>query len=162
MGNKEAPRRRGRPPGSVSLTPEIERTICAYIRAGASMKDAAEAAGISVRTLDDWLARARGSGRPCTPAIRHFAAAVAKSYAEAKVAAEVRGFEKDPWMWLRRMAPSSLQTEESAGSYSGLSDEDLDAELRRVAMVWISDDPLFRMPPCSHPRCRCDWHRDRS
>jgi len=49
--NKVPFRRRGRPPGSVSLTSETEQTIIAFTRAGAFASAAAEAAGVSVRTF---------------------------------------------------------------------------------------------------------------
>ena len=84
------PRRpRGRPPGSVSLTPEIEHKILTYIRAGAFAHVASEAAGISRRTFFDWMARGRGEhpARSATPKLRAFARKVEQAHAEARVAA---------------------------------------------------------------------------
>jgi hypothetical protein len=54
---KAQPRRRGRPPGSESLTTERYETILSYIRGGAFDYVAAEMAGISARTFRDWIAR---------------------------------------------------------------------------------------------------------
>ena len=59
-GERRVRRSRGRPVGSVSLTPEIEQTILTYIGGGAFAHAAAEAAGISARTFHDWIARGEG------------------------------------------------------------------------------------------------------
>ena len=100
--------RRGRPPGSVSLTQEIQDTIVAYIRAGAMAYVAAEAAGISARTFRDWMERGEGrhATRKPTPKLRRFAREVRQAQAEARVAAEVRAHQEDLRFWLGHVARS--------------------------------------------------------
>ncbi len=100
--------RRGRPPGSVSLTAKIQTTILNYIRAGAMAYVAAEAAGISERTFRDWMERGEGrhATRKPTPKLRRFAREVRQAQAEARVAAEVRAHQDDYRYWLSRVARS--------------------------------------------------------
>lgn len=99
-------KRRGRPPGSVSLTPEIERTIVTFVRAGGFLYAAAQAAGISPRTLADWLDRGSGrsGSRPTTPKLRSFAKQVLQAQAEARIGAEARVYRDSPAQWLKYAA----------------------------------------------------------
>ncbi len=96
--------RRGRPPGSVSLTKETADTIVVYVGAGAALSAAAEAAGISERTLYDWLARGEGRhpSRKATPKLKRFARDVRRANARARVVAETEVFRTDPKWWLTR------------------------------------------------------------
>ena len=104
---------RGRPRGSVSLTPQIEQTIVSYVRAGAFPHVAAQAAGISPRTFHDWMARGedRHSSRSSTPKLRAFARAVRTAQAEARIAAEVRVYREKPAQWLKYAARSTPDLE---------------------------------------------------
>jgi hypothetical protein len=56
------------------MTPEVQGTLCEWLAAGQTKKDAASAAGISVGTLDDWLALAELGGHPD---LTDFASAIA-------------------------------------------------------------------------------------
>jgi transposase-like protein len=104
-----APKRRGRPPGSVSLTPEIQATIVGLIREGVFPYGAASIAGISRRTLDDWIARGEGRHptRPSTPKLRAFAREVRIARALVRIDAETRVYREKPKMWLRNSARST-------------------------------------------------------
>jgi transposase-like protein len=101
-----AQKRRGRPPGSVSLTPEIQATIVGLLRKGVFLHVAASIAGISHRTLDDWIARGEGRHptRPSTPKLRRFAREVRIAQALARIDAESRVFQASPAKWLRNAA----------------------------------------------------------
>src|SRR5438128_12005230 len=104
--DRTSPRRPGRPLGSISLTPETQETILAFIRAGCFDHVAAEAAGISARTLYDWIARGEGrhpSRRP-TAKLRDFAQAVRRAKAEARAGAEIRVYKDNPRYWLAHAA----------------------------------------------------------
>jgi hypothetical protein len=107
------PKRRGRPPGSVSLTDEIERMILSYVRAGAFLHVAAQAAGISPRTLFDWLNRAEGGpgARPSTPRLDSFAQKLRIAQAETRVGAEARVYRDNPALWLKNAARSKGELE---------------------------------------------------
>jgi hypothetical protein len=100
--------RRGRPPGSTSLTPQIQHLIVSYIQAGATDHAAAEAAEISDRTFYDWIARGEGThpSRPSTPKLRRFAQAVRQAKAIARVGAETRVYQERPAYWLAHAARS--------------------------------------------------------
>lgn len=113
QSSKPASRRRGRPVGSVSLTPEIEHTIVSFIRAGGFDHAAAEAAGISARTFYDWIQRGEGKhpSRPPTRKLRAFAQAVSRAKAEARVGAEVRVYKERPAYWLAHAARSKPDRE---------------------------------------------------
>jgi hypothetical protein len=100
--------RRGRTPGSVSLTPEIQWIITNYMRGGAYGYVAAEAAGISARTFLEWMQRGEGTHptRPPTSELRAFAEAVRMAQAQARIGAEVRVYEGHPARWLANVARS--------------------------------------------------------
>lgn len=98
--------KRGRP-RSPGLTDEVWNIIVAYVRAGTYDHVAAEAAGISVRTFHDWIARGEGrSPRRSSALHREFAAAVGKARAEARLAAETRVHQSNPTFWLSHAARS--------------------------------------------------------
>src|SRR6266508_3309720 len=100
------PKRRGRPPGSVSLTPEIQATIVGLLRKGVFLHVAASVAGISHRTLDDWIARGEGRHptRLSTPKLRRFARDVRVAQALVRIDGEIWVFRKKPAVWLRHAA----------------------------------------------------------
>jgi len=102
------PVRRGRPPGSAGPTREQAALIIAFIRAGAFDYVAAEAAGVSVRTFRDWIARGEGthSSRASNPKLRRFAADVRRARAEARVGVETRVCREQPALWLKWAARS--------------------------------------------------------
>jgi hypothetical protein len=97
------------------LTDAIERTITAYIRAGAYPTVAAEAAGIASETFSHWMAlgaKKRGPRR-----YRAFHAAVRAAAAQARVAAELAVFTNDPRTWLTK--GPGRETQETPG-WSGV------------------------------------------
>jgi transposase len=61
-----------------TLTPELQATIIAAVRAGNAFGPACEAAGLSAWTGYEWLRRGRGDDpdRPATPLYAQFAEAV--------------------------------------------------------------------------------------
>jgi hypothetical protein len=86
------------------LTPELQRDICAFIRAGAYDYAAAEACGISRRTFFEWLERGeRESRRGRSPVYMQFARAIRRAQSEARVSAEITVKKIDPKWWLSRM-----------------------------------------------------------
>ena len=160
-------RKTGRPLGSVKLTEQIVDTIVSYVRAGAFDHVAAEAAGISARTFRDWMARGEGRGsRASTRKLRAFAERVREAQAEARAGAEIRVFQERPALWLRRAGRTEPDrdgwseprpTEPDPGA-SRFDDERLQWELIRFFALDIWDGST-RVPRCSHPRCRCRFHR---
>lgn len=163
------PARRGRPRNSVSLTAEIAQLIVGLIQAGAMPKDAAGAAGISLRTFHEWIARGedRHPTRPNSPKLRRFAKAVRKAQAQARAIAMTEVRKKDPLAWLRN-APTPPGHDpigerrrnggEAGVSLEHLGDEELIAEAARVGAVLIASGHLA-VPACGSPRCRCEHHR---
>ena len=86
------------------LTAELQRDICAFVRAGAYDYAAAEACGISRRAFFEWLERGeRESTRGRAPVYVQFARAIRRAQAEARVSAEVTVKKVDPKWWLSRM-----------------------------------------------------------
>ena len=102
-------------PRAAALTPEIQRTIVAYIRAGAYPAVAAEAAGVSAALFREWMER--GAGRRATTRYREFRAAVVEAAAQARVTAELACFQDDPKTWLTK--GPGRETQETPG-WSGV------------------------------------------
>src|SRR6266516_2100367 len=143
-------RRRGRPPGSPSLTKQVEDTIVALLRSGTTLAAAAYAANVSPRTVRDWLMRGedRHPTRTGTPKLRRFARRVRQAMGEARSLAENRLYEQNPRAWLARTARSTPDDEgwSDAPTRGGpatamslpveaLSDDELDEALDRVVHV---------------------------
>lgn len=166
--NTKTRRRRGRPAGSVKLTPEIQHTVVSYIEAGAWDYVAAEAAGIDERTFRDWIARGehRHPSRSPTPELEAFARAVREAKARARAAREITVADKEPRFWLSHAARSrpgregwSEPIDAPDGSVSGAaiayepSPEELAETLRALV-----DAGAIPLPPCTDPTCGCKHH----
>jgi hypothetical protein len=165
---------RGRPKGSVSLTKDKQDVIVSCIRGGTFGHVAAQAAGVSFRTFNDWMARGEGRHptRSATPALVAFAEAVRTAEAEARMAAEVTVFREQPALWLSRAArskpgregwtdPDRQAVHEAAGALlAGTTDDELDENTERLLGVLLVAG-MISTPPCSHVRCRCPYHRGR-
>src|SRR5947209_3765473 len=82
-----------------SITPEIERSIVSFIRAGGFAEVASEAAGIPHKVFNRWLRR--GEGRGASKRLRAFALAVRQAIAQARLRAEVEVYSDRPLDWLR-------------------------------------------------------------
>ena len=78
----EAAERRpgGRP---TKLDPELERRVCALVRGGASLEDAAACVGVSRSTLHRWLSGGRRPGAP--PPLASLVVAVERARAEGRL-----------------------------------------------------------------------------
>jgi hypothetical protein len=164
------PKRRGRPPGSVSLTRPVWETIVAYIRAGAWDHVAAEAARISPRTFQDWMARGEGRHptRPSTPKLRAFARDVNQARAQARLVAETAVFRDRPWWWLSHVARSEPgragwsepRSEVGRNPHAGslqqaidqMTDEELEGHITRLVEALVDEDPPTARPRQSRKR----------
>ena len=164
MELEEPKRKRGRPVGSVSLTPEKAKLIITLARGGASQATAAHAAGVPLRTLREWLARGEGrSAKPATRKLRDFAREVRKAQAEAKASAEVRVHQRQPATWLRTDAARAGEDDASErADEDGPTPERIQALARKVRNGMLYVDPTETVPPCPNPRCRCVFHRERT
>jgi hypothetical protein len=83
----------------LKLSPELQHTICAYIRNGAFPHVAAEAVGVSRTVFEGWMQK--GTAKGGRPIYRQFAAAVRQAIAQARVAAEIKAFGEAPIAWLK-------------------------------------------------------------
>ncbi len=81
------------------LTPELQQTIAAYVRAGGFPHVAAGAAGIPAPVFERWLRRGRKRG--AEPAYRDFSEAILQAAAQARMRAETAVFKNRPLDWLR-------------------------------------------------------------
>jgi hypothetical protein len=156
-------RRRGRPPGSVSLTAETEQIIVTYIRAGAFAHVAAQAAGISPRTFFDWMARGRGTHatRGSTPKLRTFARKVEQAAAEARVAAEVRVYREHPKHWLRyaaRTRPGEEGWTEVKADPTASGGDTLENRLRELYFQEAVRERDEHVNSCEDPECLSPLH----
>src|SRR5580765_8574457 len=80
------------------LTPELTRQIASAIRAGGYPHVAAEAYGVPKDVFDDWLKR--GNTKNAWEPYRSFAIEIRQAFAQARLRAEMAGYEKDPKAWL--------------------------------------------------------------
>jgi len=168
---KEPRHRTGRPVGSVTLTAERQDRLVAFIRAGAFDHVAAQAVGISPRTFREWLARGEGRGsRPATPKLRALADQVRAAKAESRLSAEVRVYREQPAYWLSRVArsvegaegwtepvPSPGERPLREKRLQDWTDEELYDSINESAQK-MADGGWLVSPPCSRPRCRCEYH----
>jgi len=165
-----ASKRRGRPIGSVSLTRERQEKILGLIRNGVFDHVAAEACGVSPRTLREWVARGEGrSSRPATPKLRAFAKEYRKAKAEARALAEARAYREHLPFWLTHAARSTEDREgwtdlpgASGDGEPALSPEELKDLITGVRNDQLYTDPNVLVPMCLNPRCRCTFHRQRT
>jgi hypothetical protein len=81
------------------LTPELQATICAFIRSGAFPQIAAEAAGIPQKVFDRWMRY--GQARRPLALYRDFAQAVRQAQAQARLLAENQALQDSPLNWLK-------------------------------------------------------------
>jgi hypothetical protein len=81
------------------LTPAVETTILAYVRAGGFAHVAAEAAGVSREVFEEWMRK--GEGKRPNAKYRVFAVAVRQAEAQARLGAEVAALKGKPVDWLK-------------------------------------------------------------
>jgi hypothetical protein len=84
-------------PANVELTPAIERSIVAYVRAGGFPHVAAVAAGVPRELFDEWMQ----NGAQADSKFRSFYLAVLQAQAQARLAAETKALEEKPMDWLK-------------------------------------------------------------
>jgi hypothetical protein len=157
---------RGRPSGSVMLTPEIERTILSYIEAGAWDYIAAEAAGIGERTFHDWMARGEGlhATRAKTPALSAFARRVREAKARSRAAREIEVARADPKFWLTHEARSKPRREGWTEPVPDQSDAPQlvsyvpTAEEAAKTLQMLVEAGVIEVPRCADPNCSCSLH----
>lgn len=117
--SKRAKKATGGPgPGrNIKLTAEAQATIVEAIQRGAFDHIAAEAAGVTGRTFRNWMERGAEEARGL---YADFYAAVIQARAKARINAEARVYETEPYKWLRfgpgRDRPGSPGWTDSDGS----------------------------------------------
>jgi hypothetical protein len=164
-GDKQR-RRRGRPPGSISLTPEKHQLLIAAVEAGASDHAAAQAAGIDPRTFRDWRARAEGRHptRKPTPQLAELFREIDEAGARARISREIVVADRDPKHWLRYKARSKpgldgwtepVPEEADAGAAPVYvpTPEEFELIVRALAEA-IAPSPRS----CGDPACTCALH----
>ena len=161
---------KARPVRGTRLTDDQKHLIIAAIEAGATDYVAAEAAGISPRTLRDLRARAEGRHptRASTPELSAFFAQVDETIARARMRQEIEVAKSDPKHWLKYRARSRPGLE---GWTEPVPDvpETTEAqrlptadELQGVVSTLIGSGAAVS-PPCPDASCTCVHHgvRDR-
>lgn len=99
---------RGRPVGSIKLTPEKRGLLIAAVEAGGTDHACARAAGIDTRTYRTWRAIAEGrhpTRKPTRDLIELFRQ-IDEAKARSRIRREMQVAEKHPREWLRYQAPS--------------------------------------------------------
>lgn len=157
---KKRPKRRGRPPGSVSLTREKAERMFDMIRLGGTLEDAARSVGYRMRTVMEWLRRGLGlSDKPSNKKLKWFAEELLKAWGDAGVSAEVRVFDERPAEWHSKLRAELGIDEEEERPVS--AEEILELAFELVVKM-LEEDPDVVLPSCPNRRCRCRWHRPRT
>lgn len=162
------PRRRGRPQGSISLTPEKRHLLIAAVEAGASDHAAAQAAGIDPRTFRDWRARAEGRHRTrkSTPQLIELFREIDEAAARARISREIVVADRDPKHWLRYKArskpgldgwtePLPEEADEDHAPVYVSTPEEFEQTIRALAEAI---GPMSRH--CGDPACACPLHTE--
>jgi hypothetical protein len=113
---------------------------------GSKLPSAAAAAGVSQRTLRDWIERGEGRHptRPLTPKLQRFARRYRQAQGETTVLSEHQLHEENPKAWLAYTARSLPDEEEAQSSVgapagllqlAGLSEKELNQALARQLEV---------------------------
>lgn len=149
--------RKGRPPG-VKLTDEQRRQIISFTEAGGSVDAAAQAAGISPRTLRELRQRARGRHptRSSLPHLKTFFRDLEQAIGRRLLTNEIWLSDHDP--------KSSLQYLRSRLDPEGDDEEPLRLpttdEVQRELDVLVSSG-AFRVSQCPDENCACAYHREK-
>ncbi len=81
------------------LTPALQEQIGAFIRAGGYPHVAAAAAGVPEAVFTEWVQRGRASG--AREPYRGFVLALDQAVAQARLTAETKTFQDNPYNWLK-------------------------------------------------------------
>ena len=163
--NFKGGRGRGRPPGSIMLTPEKRRLLIAAIEAGASDHAAARAAGIDPRTFRTWRAivERRHPSRKPTPQLLELFREIDEAAARARISREI---VVDAKTWLRYKArsrpgldgwtePVSEESGDEAPPVSTPTPEEFEEIVRAlVEAMGLS------LGHCGDPSCACARHQE--
>jgi hypothetical protein len=158
------------PVRGMRLTEDQKRLIIAAIEAGATDYVAAEAAGISPRTLRDLRARAEGrhATRRSTPELKAFFAQLDETIARARMRQEIEVAKSDPKHWLKYRARSKPGLEGWTDPVPDMAETSevfrlpTTEELQLVVSTLIESGAAVS-PPCADAACGCTRHglRDR-
>src|SRR5450755_246389 len=85
-----------------TLTPQIQKEICAFIKAGGYPHIAAEGAGVPREVFNDWLEWGKKSKKGPYKKYRLFVEAVLQSIAQARLTAEIKAHDDSPLDWLKQ------------------------------------------------------------
>ena len=133
--------RSGRP---TRLTPEVQQKLIQAIATGNTRRTAAAYAGVSITTLEEWLARGKGTApRAQTKIYADFADAVEKAEADAVATsvalirqASQRNWTAAAW-WLERRYPQEWGRVDALQGKGGLVREVIIREYEGVPQDWI-------------------------
>jgi hypothetical protein len=147
------------------LSDDQKRLIIAAIEAGATDYVAAEAAGISPRTLRDLRARAEGRHptRPSTPELTEFFARVDETIARARMHQEIEVAKSDPKHWLKYRARSKPGLEGWTDPVPEVPEADQTqllptAEEIQLVVSTLIESKAVVSPRCADLACGCAWH----
>ena len=81
------------------LTPQLQESICSFIRAGSYPHVASEGAGVPRQVFEQWLEMGR---KPAAlKRYKNFVDAVMQAKAMARIAAEMKSHQEHPLHWLK-------------------------------------------------------------
>lgn len=85
-----------------TLTPQIMRDICAFIKAGGFPHVASEASGVPKEVFEEWMEKGRiAPKKKVDPICRQFRSEVMKAMAIARLNAEIQCHQENPLQWLK-------------------------------------------------------------
>jgi len=164
----EARQPKGPASGTTKLTPEVAQTILAYIEAGAWDYIAAEMAGVSARTVREWVRRGEGKDpdRPPTPELAEFALNWRAAKAKARGVREMQVADTRPGYWLEHTARSEPGRPGWGAPLPGSEDEEMasspapepTAEELQDFFDALLAAGVINLPACANADCSCALH----
>ena len=158
-------KKRGRPPGSVSLGAELEARILGLISAGADYESACAACGVAERTHREWKARGERRRGPISPRLESFIKKCNERSEQAAALAQARLLQKSPAGYVRRSdqrKDKAVERDRQDGTGEEVSVERLEELARLLIAETIAKDPTLVVPPHPDGRdCPCPYHHER-
>jgi transposase len=163
---RRAGKARGRPTGSIKLSPQSKALLIAAVEAGGTDHACARAAGVDPRTYRTWRAIAEGRHptRKPTPELVALFREIDEAEARSRIKREIDVANRDPKTWLRYRAPSRPGLDGWTAPVPEDGPEDASPvyvptpEEFALALRALVEATGLSLESCGDPTCPCPLH----